>query len=147
NGSARYELAADFSLPSPDINATVFSCLREAGFKIVFLPVYNAYKSPYWILNAISNIPLAIQAGLGVEVYMVPNYHLFEEGPKQMTLFDEGSAQMTDVLKGFESANFEIRRIWVKVKSREGMEENWNNTRAFFTQFISTARVLDCIVS
>ncbi|KAK5966656.1 hypothetical protein GCK32_019276 [Trichostrongylus colubriformis] len=61
NGSARYELAADFSLPSPDINATVFSCLREAGFKIVFLPVYNAYKSPYWILNAILNIPLAIQ--------------------------------------------------------------------------------------
>ncbi|KAK5974171.1 hypothetical protein GCK32_021026 [Trichostrongylus colubriformis] len=38
NGNGSYGLAVDFFLPSPDINATVFRCLREAGFTIVFLP-------------------------------------------------------------------------------------------------------------
>ncbi|KAK5980154.1 hypothetical protein GCK32_013891 [Trichostrongylus colubriformis] len=132
--NGHYGLAADFSLPSSFIGPPVFSCLKKAGFSIVFLPIYNAHVHPHWISDAFFNIPAAIRAGLGVEVYMVPKYHAFKE--------EQGLVQMNEAAGVFTNTPLKTRRIWIKVKT-QNFDDDTRYNKEFLTEMISTAQKLN----
>ncbi|KAK5986044.1 hypothetical protein GCK32_014089 [Trichostrongylus colubriformis] len=130
----RLALAVDIPRRSSNISSEVYKCLREAGYKTVFFPVYNAQKvhAPEWDPNAVSNIRQAIRAGLGVEVYINPRYNLILKG----------SIQIAEVINYFNAANLKTKRIWVQVSKPEEWDQSPESNRDFLEDMISAAKGL-----
>ncbi|GMS92068.1 hypothetical protein PENTCL1PPCAC_14243, partial [Pristionchus entomophagus] len=116
-----YALAVDINQQGTSSN---FQCLRQNNYATVFVRSYKPDGSGSVDFNAVPNINMAFQAGLGIEVFMTPN----------PTSSKSASAQVDEVVSALVNGGISIRSLWIQVTS----PINWSG-QASNTNFILTA--------
>ncbi|GMT14783.1 hypothetical protein PFISCL1PPCAC_6080, partial [Pristionchus fissidentatus] len=112
-----------------DINqqgtSNAFSCLRSNSYSTVFIRAYKPDGAGTVDYNAVPNVNMAYQAGLGIEVYMSPN----------PTSSKQAYAQVDEVISALVNGGISIRTLWIQVTS----PVTWNNNMATNLNFINSA--------
>ncbi|GMS92005.1 hypothetical protein PENTCL1PPCAC_14180, partial [Pristionchus entomophagus] len=112
-----------------DINqlgsASNFQCLRQNNYATVFIRGYKPDGKGAVDTNAVSNINMAFNAGLGIEVFMTPN----------PTSGKKADAQVNELVDALVKGGVTIRTIWIQVTS----PINWDKKQATNVNFINLA--------
>ncbi|CAI2354441.1 unnamed protein product [Caenorhabditis sp. 36 PRJEB53466] len=97
-------------------------CLRDQGYKTVFVRAFNPIGNGYFDREALNTINNAYDAGIGSEVYITPNINSSRSGADQVSL----------VYQNLYNNGVNVKSIWIQVTS----PSNWKGTLVERIEFI-----------
>ncbi|PIC27172.1 hypothetical protein B9Z55_019505 [Caenorhabditis nigoni] len=97
-------------------------CLRDHGYKSVFVRALNPSGNTYFDKEALNTINNAYDAGLGSEIYITPNISSARSGGDQVSL----------VYQNLHDNGINVRSIWIQVTS----PSNWEAPMPVRIEFI-----------
>ncbi|GMS84380.1 hypothetical protein PENTCL1PPCAC_6555, partial [Pristionchus entomophagus] len=118
----QYAYAVDINQQGASSN---FNCLRQNSYSTVFVRAYKPDGTGTVDFNAVPNINMAFQAGLGIEVFMTPN----------PTSSKQAYAQVDEVVSALVNGGISVRSLWIQVTS----PINWNKNQVTNVNFINSA--------
>ncbi|EPB71451.1 hypothetical protein ANCCEY_09468 [Ancylostoma ceylanicum] len=127
NAAAGYAYAVDLAVP---VSFSAFSCMKQYGYKTVFIRAYDPTGAGRFDTNSVNNIRSANQAGLGTEVYMTPQPHSNKRG----------SEQFRELYEGLRSGKIQVRTVWVQVTSPVNWGANSQANIYFLNELLSMAK-------
>ncbi|KIH55503.1 hypothetical protein ANCDUO_14340 [Ancylostoma duodenale] len=115
------ETAVDLSEP---VSTSTFRCIRQNNVSVVFIRGYSSAGDGQFDRNAVTNIQNAFAAGLGTEVFMIPQ-------PKSSKT---GAEQFDEMYDGLKNNNIDIRSVWIQVT----LPVNWHSNSTINVNFLSS---------
>ncbi|KAL6733473.1 hypothetical protein Aduo_004118 [Ancylostoma duodenale] len=115
------ETAVDLSEP---VSTSTFRCIRQNNVSVVFIRGYSSAGDGQFDRNAVTNIQNAFAAGLGTEVFMIPQ-------PKSSKT---GAEQFDEMYDGLKNNNIDIRSVWIQVT----LPVNWYSDTLTNVNFLNS---------
>jgi len=111
-------------------STSTFSCYERGNFKTAFIRVYKPDNGGTVDPNGPTNVQNANSAGMGVEVFMVPQ----PSGSKQ------GYVQLDEAYNYVTSHGVNLKSIWIKVTSPINWPSNQQNNANFIYSMLTRAQ-------
>ncbi|GMR37851.1 hypothetical protein PMAYCL1PPCAC_08046, partial [Pristionchus mayeri] len=123
--AAQYAYGVDINQGAP--NSNNFQCLKNTYpyYSTVFVRAYKPDAGGSVDYNAVPNINMAYQSGLGIEVYMTPS----------PTSSKTASQQVDEVTSALQNGGITVRSLWIQVTS----PVNWSSSQSTNLNFVNQA--------
>ncbi|VDK42094.1 unnamed protein product [Anisakis simplex] len=122
-----YKYAVDIDTA---ITRHTFTCMRNAGYTTAFVRIYQPHGNGIVDIHALSNLENAHNAGLGVEVFVVPQ----PQGTKS------GSVQFDEAYNFMKNNDITVNTMWIQITSPINWPNNQQANIAFIQDFMIRAK-------
>jgi len=124
-----FGFALDVSTP---LSEETFACAKNAGHAVAFIQVYHQQNGGRFDENAEDNIHNALNAKLGVEVFVQPNVS-FATAKSAVEQFDE-------LKKNMNESKITFGTVWLVVTHPTSWSNNSQTNIDFITSYLNRAR-------
>uniref|UniRef100_A0A914WJ44 Lysozyme n=1 Tax=Plectus sambesii TaxID=2011161 RepID=A0A914WJ44_9BILA len=111
-------------------STATFNCYGQQNYRVAFVQIYQPINDGMPNPNGPTNIQNAVNAGLGVEVFVTPSL----TGGKQ------GYEQLDEAYNYVTSRGVNVKSIWLQVTSPINWPSNQQNNANFIYSFLARAQ-------